>query len=644
MKAINDKVTNEKILETIFNNTPFLIAYLDNNFNFIRVNRTYAKKHNKEPQFFIGKNHFDIYPDGNKNLFKNVIKTGAPFFAYSKPLEHPVSGVSYWDWAILPIKDDKNQVISLILSLTDVTDYKSFEDKIQKEQDHFIDELIKRRSKELLESERTRNESQLSELRNRITELENINKSLTGKLESNKDIADDVEAFNKLKTPNKDLKEIIDAQNPKIEELHVQVVDLKKAREETEKILSDKLFEINNLNQRITELEIYAGKKEELISERELEIEKLNHEIIELEQKDLRSSEIITKNESKISEINKNIDDLHVKLNNSKKSLSIKETEISKLNDEVRDLKLIQGDSNEIVTAEVLKIDELNEQISTQKQMIADLNKRNKILKEELENSIETEEMLLQLDELIKANDELEKFVETAANELQEPLRAIKSFINILSRRYRGKVDKDTDEFIDYALDAVEHLNRKIIGLLEYSRVESRGKEFKLTETEEIFDYAMNNLNASIEGNHAKITRDNLPKIMADSGQILQLFVNLLENAVKFKNPEQNPRVHVSAYPDKGNKEYVFSFEDNGIGIKEKDLEKIFDIFKKLNPEKRHKGIGLGLSIGEKIVHRHGGRFWVESELNIGSKFYFTIPFEDASDVSSKKSKRIEIQ
>lgn len=721
MNSTNDKIQNGKMLETIFNNTHFLVAYMDNDFNFIKVNRAYAEKHNKEPDFFVGKNHFDLYPKGNESIFKDVIETGEPYFAYSKPLDHPVSGISYWDWAIQPIINDKKEVEAIILSLTDVTEYKRSEEEIQKEQHEFIDEIIEKRAFELLnekekvEIESEKNlENEIIELNEKIQELEKANKVLNEKLSSNVSNEEDdlqIEAFDKqietLKKANEGFQKIIESKDPEIEELILQMEQLKNASDNSEDTISSNLSEINNLNERITQLEDEASEKEEIISKREFEIEKLNQELIELEkinttsaetienkesemktitqkieglqeelnnsqevikakeleveelnqkivelENETKSAEIIETKEVEIREITGNIDALQEALNNSKETITskeldikqlseeisklktqkedfketitVKEQDIKKLNEEISELKTLKEDSAEIISAE---IQDLTEKISGMNQRINELTKRNEILQSELENSTNDEELLIQLDELIKANEELEKFAETAANELQEPLRAIKSFNNILAKRYRGKLDKDADEFIDYALEAVERLNKKILGLLEYSRVESRGKEFKLTETEELLDYAMSNLNASLEGNGAKITRDNLPKIRADSGQVLQLFQNLLKNSVKFRNPENKPQIHVSAYLDEDNNEYVFSIQDNGIGIEEKDQPKIFDIFKKLNPEQS--GIGIGLSIGKKIVERHGGRIWVESEPQIGSKFFFTIPVNE---------------
>ena len=633
MNPTNDKVENGKMLETIFNNTHFLIAYMDNNFNFIRVNSAYAEKHNKDPDFFVGKNQFEIYPNGNELVFKNVVETGTPYFAYSKPLEHPVSGISYWDWAIQPIKNQNGEVNAILLSLTDVTEYKRGEKKIQREQREFIEKIVEKRSAEVLSEKEEIKESELFELKKKIEGLENANKILKEDLEAHESIEEDeyqIEAFdkqiNELKKANKSFREIIAIKNPEIEDLNQQVIELKKARDDSEDALSNKLTEISDLNHRITELENAADKNKEMISNKELEIENLSQEIIELEKTSLESLEIVATKDSKIEKLNKGIEALKIAYEEYREIISIKESEIQNLNKEIMELEMLKNDSAEIISAEMSEIEELNEKINKQQQFINEITKSNEIIKEELENSINDEELLKQIDELIKANEELDKFAENAANELQEPLRAIKSFNNILAKRYRGKIDKDTDEFIDYALESVERLNRKIMGLLEYSRVKSRGKEFKLTETEEIFDYAMSNLNASLDVNNTEITRDDLPSVVADSGQILQLFQNLLKNAVEFKNPGENPKIHVSAYFDEKNEEYVFSVQDNGKGIGEKDLEKVFDIFKRLNPENRHNGIGIGLPVSKKIVERHEGRIWVESEPEIGSKFYFTIP------------------
>ncbi len=631
MKSENDIVRNEKMMETIFNNTHFLVAYMDNHYNFIKVNQAYAKKHNKDPQYFEGRNHFEIYPRGNESIFKNVIETGEPYFAYSKPLDDPELGVTYWDWAIQPIRNEDNEIDSIILTLTDVTEYKRSEDEILNKQREFLNDVVEKRAAQIIrgkEEIRESMENEIIELTEKMEELEKSNEKL--RIEKENDAAEDdlqIEAFDKqikeLKMANKNFDRIIETSNPKMEERLQQMEELKRERENSEEILSGRLSEINDLNQRITELENEASIKEDLISNRELEIEKLNQEIIDLEDRGDDYSKFMDSKNSEIEGIKKDRDLLQSAAKDLKETISTKESQIKELNHELMKLKNMETDSSEIISNEMNEIHELREKIEGQKEIISDLTRRNKLIRAELEENVNDEEILLQIDELIKANEELEKFAKNAANELQEPLRAIKSFVNILAKRYKGKVDKDTDEFIDYALEALERLNKKILALLEYSRVESSGKEFKLTETEQILDYAISNLNASIE-NRAQITSDELPKVMADSGQILLLFQNLLENAVKFKNPEKDVQIHISAFLDEENDQYVFRVEDNGIGIEEKDLEKIFDIFKKLN--QKQKGIGIGLAVSKKIIDRHGGQIWVESEPEIGSTFFFTLP------------------
>ena len=159
--------------------------------------------------------------------------------------------------------------------------------------------------------------------------------------------------------------------------------------------------------------------------------------------------------------------------------------------------------------------------------------------------------------------------------------------------------------------------------LLKYSRVVSRGKIFTPTNSEEIIEYAIFNLKTQIEDEGAEITYDKLPKVTADSGQLLQLFQNLVENAIKFRQFAVQPKVHISCKEHEN--EYVFSVADNGIGIEEQYFDRIFTIFQRLHTKEEYEGTGIGLSVAKRIVERHGGQIWVESEPDVGSTFYFTL-------------------
>jgi light-regulated signal transduction histidine kinase (bacteriophytochrome) len=227
------------------------------------------------------------------------------------------------------------------------------------------------------------------------------------------------------------------------------------------------------------------------------------------------------------------------------------------------------------------------------------------------------------LDDLERSNKELEQFAYVASHDLQEPLRMVASYTQLLEKRYKDRLDSDANEFIQFAVDGAIRMQRLINDLLAYSRVGTRSKPFKPIDSHGVLGQAIANLSALIEENQAVVTNDDLPPIMADQSQMVQLFQNLIGNAIKFRS-DQSPRIHVSA-EQKGN-EWVFSVEDNGIGIDPQFKERIFVVFKRLHQKEEYPGTGMGLAICKKIVERHGGRMWVESELQKGSTFYFSIP------------------
>jgi PAS domain S-box-containing protein len=230
--------------------------------------------------------------------------------------------------------------------------------------------------------------------------------------------------------------------------------------------------------------------------------------------------------------------------------------------------------------------------------------------------------LVAQARELARSNAELEQFAYVASHDLQEPLRMVASYLQLLSRRYRGKLDTEADEFIAFAVDGATRMQRLINDLLLYSRVGSKGKEPQPTDSHAGLRHALDNLQETIKESGVMIDAAPLPMVMGDEVQLIQLFQNLIANAIKFHG-DDSPRVEVKAEPHGG--EWLFSVRDNGIGIEAKNFARIFLIFQRLHDRASYPGTGIGLAVCKKIVERLGGRIWVKSELKQGTTFYFTL-------------------
>jgi PAS domain S-box-containing protein len=237
-------------------------------------------------------------------------------------------------------------------------------------------------------------------------------------------------------------------------------------------------------------------------------------------------------------------------------------------------------------------------------------------------------ELQQQKQDLARSNDELQQFAYVASHDLQEPLRMITSYLELLERRYKGHLDAKADQFIAYAIDGAARMQTLINDLLGYSRVGSRGQSFTLVDCEAILQNVLRNLQVAIADSDALITHDPLPHVTADSTQLTQLLQNLIGNAIKFCR-EDPLKIHIGTTRING--QYLFAVRDNGIGIESQYTHRIFVIFQRLHSRTEYSGTGMGLAICKKIVERHGGTLWVESSPGEGSTFYFTLP--DSGDI-----------
>lgn len=250
---------------------------------------------------------------------------------------------------------------------------------------------------------------------------------------------------------------------------------------------------------------------------------------------------------------------------------------------------------------------------------VRDITDRKQV-QQQLQASLEVQTRYAQ--DLARSNAELEQFAYVASHDLQAPLSTIAGYAQLLEARYQDKFDANANKFIQKVIKGALRMQGLIDDLLEYSRVGRKKKPFAPTNCNNVFEEACANLHLAIRKNHASVTRSNLPTVMADSSQLVQLFQNLIANGIKYR---LNDFPAISVQAESHDNGWLFSVQDNGIGIDPQHSERIFQIFQRLHTQEEYTGTGIGLAICQKIVEQHGGRIWVESQLGQGCTFYFTL-------------------
>lgn len=273
--------------------------------------------------------------------------------------------------------------------------------------------------------------------------------------------------------------------------------------------------------------------------------------------------------------------------------------------------------------------EELEERV---RKRTGELFRLNESLRAEISERCRAEETLARQQQLLaRSNADLESFAAAVSHDLQQPLLALIGFLRLHQQRYGGRTDAAADEYIGRALSSASHMQGLIRSLLEYSHMDAPSPLSQRVECRSALARALESLRGEVEESGAVVTQDPLPEVAADEVLLSQLFQNLLGNAMKFRS-EVQPRIHVSAERRGG--KWLFSVRDNGIGIPREHAERVFQIFQKCNPQAQHRGLGIGLALCKKIVERHGGRIYVESEEGQGSTFYFTLPADGGERVS----------
>ena len=260
-----------------------------------------------------------------------------------------------------------------------------------------------------------------------------------------------------------------------------------------------------------------------------------------------------------------------------------------------------------------------------QNRQLIETQRELEILNEELENRVaeRTRELAQRAEELARSSAELERLAYITAHDLQEPLRSVASFTQLLARRYQGKFDQEADRFISRSVAGVERMKQLLGSLLAYLQVSSRDQTLTPVRCAELLDRVLDGLKITLQESGAVVTHDPLPTVRADAAQLTQILQNLIENAIKFRG-DRPPEIHLSA--ERQDSGWIFAVRDKGIGLEARYAGRIFDLFERLHARGEYEGTGMGLAICKKIAENHGGRIWVESEPGKGSTFFFTIP------------------
>jgi PAS domain S-box-containing protein len=698
-----------RFLESFFRYSISPLAFLDEKFNFIRVNQAYAKVWQREPEELIGRNHFELYPMAeNQAIFESVARGKMPYVATAKAFyfpDHPDWGETYWDWTLVPILDAEGSIDFFFFTLTDVTRAKWAEEELRSSYSYSrnlleasLDPLLTinidgkitdvNNATELVTGvERARligsnfsdyfTDPQKANdgyqrvfeeglVRDYLLTIRHVSGAKTDVLYNATVYRDDAGQIQGVFAAARDITELKNAERRRdftnaLLKLFAQKTSLKDYLDSALLVIRDWAgcqalgIRVVDAEQKIPYGSFYGFTQEFLDLERNLSLASNNCLCIRAisrkfadQDRDLLTIGGSFRCDNGLAFVNRLSPEEQAVYRGH--CIKFGFTSLTVIPITYRDQILgaiHMADSREAffspATVEFLEsisplIGEAIHRFNAEeelaryrghleelvKQRTAELEAANAQLQTEIaERKIADENLGHTAAELARSNRDLEQFAYVASHDLQEPLRAVSGYIQLLRQRYTGKLDEKAEQYISGAVDGAARMQRLITDLLAFSRVGTRERTIELTDLTTALASALENLKVSIQEANAKITVDPLPRLRVDPTQIAQLFQNLIGNAVKFRS-KQTPEIHIGAQKRPG--DWLFKVKDNGIGISPQYAERIFMIFQRLHTRRKYSGTGIGLAICKKIVEQHGGKIWVESPADRGSTFYFTIP------------------
>jgi PAS domain S-box-containing protein len=609
--SVSELIESNRLLDVVLSHTPVLAAFLDTRFTFVWVNPAFAADSRRPPDFFPGKNLFDLYPsDRNKAIFQRVVDGGEPFQFKSEPIqfsEQPERGMTYWDGSLVPVRNDGGRIDGLVLTLSEVTGRMRAEQALERSENRYH-ELVELASDGILLGS---HEGVIIEANRRMRELTGLgSEALIGMHIRNAPFTPESVERSPFRF------DLLKAGQPVVSERTLVRPDGAEVEVEMRsKMMPDGTYQsifrdISDRKRAAAELLEAEWKFRALFEQGPIGV--AYHEMLydasgaavdyrfidanasycELTGVDPRGKTV----RQAFPGIEKDTFDWIGTFDRVLRTgQSIRFEQYLSLNDRWYDCVAYRYKPRHFVVAFL----EITERKRTQ---------------EKLKRTAE---------ELSRSNTDLEQFAYIASHDMKEPLRMVTGFMSLLRERYGGTLDGAAGEYIGLALEGGMRMQQLVDDLLAYARIGREGQS-QAVDAGAALDGALKNLQASISEAGAVITHEPLPSLRASDTEVVQLFQNLIANAIKFRRPGVAPRIHVSALREADS--WLFRVRDNGIGIAPEYREKVFLIFQRLHAPDAFPGTGIGLALCKKIVTRHGGKIWVEGDEPEGCTFCFTFP------------------